>query len=544
MIKNLLEILKSFASYSLGGDLPSERAEVIIPELKIWETKPGSLPFGVGDNKDFLVLPTEEEVKNLLIIATPGQGKSLYLNCVVSKTVCLNHLTGRSRSVVFDVKGDQEVLFKAHGITPKVFNPLKETFTAFSLASFVRNELDAERLTLALLNTTKELVSQGDDKYWKETCKTLLQSVITTFVLKVHRKKIDEFTFRDIFNAIALVTFNERGAIELDELMQFLSILTPDDAQKVYAFLSDPRHGATHYSSLTTVVNQWKLIAARDSHATERVGINDWDCPWLLGFDAEADNLLVPLNRFILESLTNHCTMLGNTPEERDFDTTYFIIDEGLMVLPVPGLSKLMDVGRAKGVCVFLTLLNLSKAKDILGENELSSTLSYFKSLAVLGVSIEDANFLCQRKIGEHTVTYTEPIVEYCYTYEVTLTDEDGNISYSTIISNQTIARTDHRLINKERKIIGTSKEEKRELLVQPEDLGRIPPPSKKGATMFFYREDQLAQKALVTLKMLQKGCPDSSKSRLTPIPTIDKTNPEYFEIEPWTESERNKFCS
>ena len=531
-----------FLAGVFGLHARAERAERKERKMKLWKQGEGSMPFGVNNKKDeFLVLPREEEPKNELIIGMPGTGKSVLLNTTVSKTVCLNEVAGSSRAIIFDVKGDQEVLLKRHDIDAKVLNPLKTEFSALSLSSLVQNETDCETLTLILCQTTKEEISKGDNRYWQETTKDLLQIILFAPVLMVVAGVIDEFTFRDILNAIWLITYDESGRIHLEELMKFLSHVSEKDREYVRATLTDPKNGHNHYSSLMAVANTWKLIAARDSHATERLTIQDWNGIWLMGFDETAGNLLVPFNKFILNKLMQHSMMLPDTPEQRKVEDTYIVIDEGLLMLEsvIHGLDRLMEIGRSKGIRVFLTLLNLSKAREIVGDDALLALLSYFRSLAVTGISYEDAVFLTEHHIGYHTVTYTEPVVEWEYTYDIEL--EDGN--HCSVTSNAPIARPYYTLLNKERKVVGTIIKELQELIVKPEDLAQMPPADKTGSTIFFYRPGEIAQQVRVTREMLEKECPVIFKDdTLRPIPLIDKSNPAHFEVKPWTPEERAKF--
>ncbi|MBE9044344.1 type IV secretion system DNA-binding domain-containing protein [Pleurocapsales cyanobacterium LEGE 10410] len=538
----MFSIIGAFFKDLFGLNARAERAEKISRVWKLWKQHMGTLPFGVNKKGEFLKVSYEEEVKNLLILGNPGSGKSLLLNTVVSQTVCVNHAVGSSRAIIFDVKGDQEVLLKRHDIDAKILNPLKTEFSALSLASLIRNETDAEDFALTLCQTTKEDVAKGEDRYWKETTKNIFQTIIFSLVQRVHKGEIDEFTYRDIFNAIALITFNEQGTLELDDLMTFLSPLPQKDREYVRANLEHPKNGSNHYSSLMAIVQDWKIIAARDSHATERLTIEDWDGVWLLGFDETAKNLLDPLNRFILNKLMQHCMMLPDKAQDRAIDATYFIIDEGLLMLLsiIDGLDRLMEIGRSKGIRVFLTLLNLSKAREIVGDDALLALLSYFRSIVVTGISYEDAVFLTEHHIGYHTVVYTEPIVEWEYTYSVTVEFEDEP---QIITSPTPIARTDHRFIKKERRVVGTKKEERQEPIVRPEDLAQIPPPDKDGSTAFFYRPGEIAQIAKITPEMLEKECPVIfQEDNLRPIPLINKSNPAHFEIKPWTDQERAKF--
>lgn len=501
------------------------------------------MPFGVRrSGKEFHKLPLREQSKNVCCMAKPGQGKTFYFDTLISSTFCLQYITGRARALIYDVKGETEVLLKKHGIIPVLLNPLVKGSVGLKLEEFVKNPIGAERLALMFCRTSKSQIAKSESRYWLETSVNLLKLLIKALVLRVDDGSLTAFTMRDVLNAIGL-------AIDptSPEFHRYISVLKREEQNLILTTLTDERNGKNHLQSLLSVREDWGIIAALDAQKEKRVGIGDWTEAWVLGFDQTAQNLIDPFNQFICEQLFDHLIMLENTPEERiaarGIDITYLFLDEGLNVL-VPNFEELLRVGRSKGVQAFITLLNLGILQEILGEKNASALLSYFRSIAVMGVTPEDAQYLSERIIGYETVVYTTPIIAYRYHYDVIekqwLSGED--IIASRIVSEREIQLPNHRLTWKERVVTGTKREERLEPIVKAEELSQIAPPDEGGAEVFFYRPNEIAQKEKITMKMLKKAAPQVfQKTNHKPSPPIDKSDLSNFEIKPWAEEERRQ---
>lgn len=521
----------------------SDRTERIAPKKKLWKRGEGFMPFGIKrKGKEFHTLPYEEEKKNFACLAKPGQGKTVYFDTVMSTTFCLQYLTGKARALIYDVKGETEVLLKKHGSTPVLLNPLVKGSVGIKLEDFVKNPIDAERLALMFCRTSKPQIAKSESRYWIETSVNLLKLFILALVLRVNNGSLAEFTMRDVLNAIGLA-INPTST----EFQHFISVLKKEEQEFILTTLLDERHGKNHLQSLLSVKEDWGIIAALDAQKDRRVGIDDWTEAWVLGFDQTAENLITPFNRFICDQLFDHLIMLENTPEERiaarGIDATYLFLDEGLSVI-VPSFEELLRVGRSKGIRAFVTFLNLGILQEVLGEKNASGLLSYFRSIAVMGVSPEDAAYLSEKVIGYETVVYTTPIIAYRYHYDVIETQwlSGEEVIVSRVVSEREIQLPNHRLTWKERIVTGTKKEERLEPIVKAEELSQIAPPDKEGAEVFFYRPNEIAQKGKMTMKMLKKVAPlVFEKTNHKPSPPIDKSELKNFEIKPWTEEERRQ---
>ena len=229
------------------------------------------------------------------------------------------------------------------------------------------------------------------------------------------------------------------------------------------------------------------------------------------------------LNRFIFTEIANY---LRGLPEQLPGDPprkVYNIIDEGLSLLPLPQIDKLMEIGRSKDVCTIVTLLNIAglQHKPEFRTEGTKAFLDLFRHYIVLGVSRSDAEFLVNNVFGYRSGTRYLPVFDYKYVPDP----------------------IDPRKLQRKRIVVDYKATPFVEPRVTVESLVNISPANaQNGTTGYFYSPQAVSQFCTYSAEDYYTLCPyvqylnevDDSLDA-----AIDVNDPSLYEIRPFDAEER-----
>lgn len=434
----------------------------------------GLIPFGVarkGGVTTYRYLNTQQDTKGIVIIAKAGQGKTTLINMTLATAVSLVGIVPGYRGIVQDPKQENAKILRAMGVPYKNLNPYVRDFAAFDISSVVTNKSKAQIFTLTLMQ--KEELSQLTE-FWDQQVFRLVSGIIESLIVMKAHGLISHWGIRHLILALDAITYKDDSAgVDFGDFAQLIRFCPQSEAlmQSLYG-----KTGRSVVQSAKGVLNVWSVIAARNDAATERVTLDDWhDTIFLFGVSMQNEAVMNFLNRFIFSEIANY---LRGLPERTKGDPprkVFNIIDEGLTLLPLPQIDKLMEIGRSKDVCTIVTLLNIAglQHKPEFRTEGTKAFLDLFRHYIVLGVSRSDAQFLVDSVFGYRSGTRYIPIFDYEYTYHP----------------------TNAQVLTRKRVVVNYEAVPFVEPRVPVEALVQIPPANaKNGTTGYFYSPQEISE--------------------------------------------------
>lgn len=503
------------------------------PSLK--DAQRGFIPCGIERTRTgihYRYVEPSEDTKGIAVIAKAGQGKTTFIQFIFSMGLFLVGLLSGYRAIVQDPKRENARILRAMGVPYKNLNPFLYEFAAFDISSVVKNKAAIQRFVLTLMQK-RELSELGE--FWDQKVFELLSAIIESLVMMKHQGTIERWQLRDIICALQEIEYSPDDRIEGDSFKTLLRFCPT--AQSLIQSINS-KTGKSVVSSATGVMEVWSTIAARYSKATEYVTLEDWDKNvFLFGVGMEDEVVVNFLNRFIFEEIANY---LRGLPERKKGDPerkVFNIIDEGLTILPLPQIDKLMEIGRSKDVSTVVTLLDIAglQKKPEFGLEGTKAFLNLFRHFAVLGCTRNDAQFLVDNVFGYVEGTRYIPECEYVYEY-APVDPED---------LNPPRFQDEREVLKKTRVVTGYRAEPFCEPRVPIESLVQIPPANRKnGMTGYFYSPNQYSEFSTYTaedyeaLFPYQDAIAEEDEECDRPI---DPNDPYLCQIKPWSEEERKR---
>ncbi len=481
----------------------------------------GRIAFGLtrtGGWTTYRYLNDKDDTKGVVIIAKAGQGKTTIVNIYLSTALGLIGIVPGIRAILQDPKMENARILRSMGVPYKALNPYLKQFAAFDISSVVTNKSKAQTFALTLMQKH----DLGDiSEFWDQQIFRVITSLLESLIVMKSEGLIDYWGIRHLILAVNNVVYSSSDEVSFGVFAQMISYCPEYNA--VLQSL-EGKTGRSVIQSTKGALEVWSVIAARNDRAIERVSIEDWkDNVFLFGTSMENEAVVNFLNRFIFGEIANYLRAL---PEQLPGDPprkVYNIIDEGLTLLPLPQIDKLMEIGRSKDVCTVVTLLNIAGLQHK-AEFRLEGTkafLDLFRHFIVLGVSRSDAQFLVDNVFGYRSGTRIEPVFEYQY---------------------QPDPANPNRIIRK-RVLVDYRASSIVEPRVEVESLVNIPPANaKNGTTGYFYSPQAVSEFCTYRAEDYYALCPyvknlaeeDRSADEL-----IDVNNPELYELRPFSEEEK-----
>src|SRR6185295_9896943 len=130
----------------------------------------------------------------------------------------------------------------------------------------------------------------------------------------------------------------------------------------------------------------FNVVASLWENAAYKISLKNWAYDKqgsiiLLGWDKEHKKSLDPLNRVIFQRLSDILINQGNSPERR----TWIFLDELREIAGgLPGLVQLLNMGREKGDCCVLGVIDIKGLMSALGENVAEEVTGLCDNVAAL----------------------------------------------------------------------------------------------------------------------------------------------------------------
>lgn len=499
------------------------------PSLK--DAQRGYIPWGIHRTARSLYyryLEPSEDTKGVVIIAKAGQGKTTLINMILGTGVSLVGIVPGYRAIIQDPKRENARILRAMGVPHKNLNPFLYEFAAFDVSSVIKNKAAIQRFVLTLMQ--KRELSELKE-FWDQKIFELLSAIIESLVMMNHQGLIERWQLRDIICALLEIQYSPDDTL-VDDSFEKLLRFCPTRGS-IIEFLNS-KTGKSVVQSAKGVMEVWSTIAARYSKATEYVTLKDWDNNvFLFGVGMEDEVIVNFLNRFIFEEIANYLRGLPEQKKGAPPRKVFNIIDEGLTILPLPQIDKLMEIGRSKDVSTVVTLLDIAglQRKPEFGLEGTKAFLNLFRHFAVLGCTRSDAQFLVDNVFGY--VEGTRFIPEWEYAYQYAPTDPENPPRF----------QDERQVISKTKVITGYRAETFCEPRVPIESLVQIRPANRKnGMTGYFYSPNQYSEFSTYRAEDYEALFPylnaiDSEDDKCDRL--IDPNDPYLCQIEPWSEEER-----
>ncbi|MDJ0590167.1 MAG: type IV secretion system DNA-binding domain-containing protein [Pleurocapsa sp. MO_226.B13] len=484
------------------------------------DDRQGLVPFGVYRKNGvtyYRYLNLKQDTKGIVIVAKAGQGKTTIINITLATALSQIGIKPGVRAILQDPKQENARILRSMGVPYKALNPYLKHFAAFDISSVVTNKSKAQIFTLTLMLKTE--LSQLSE-FWDQQVFRLISSVIESLIVMKAQKIISYWGIRHLILAVDAIVYTG-DEVDFGDFARLIRFCPQHEA--VMQSLQG-KTGRSVVQSTRGVLAIWSVIAARNDRATERVTLADWnDNVFLFGVSMENEAVMNFLNRFIFTEIANY---LRGLPEQLPDDPprkVYNIIDEGLSLLPLPQIDKLMEIGRSKDVCTIVTLLNIAglQHKPEFRTEGTKAFLDLFRHYIVLGVSRSDAEFLVNNVFGYRSGTRYQPVYDYKYVPHP----------------------ANPKKLQKQRIVVDYKATPFVEPRVTVEGLVNIPPANAhNGTTGYFYSPQAVSQFCTYTAEDYYTLCPyvqylnevDDSLDAL-----IDVDDPSLYEIRPFDAEER-----
>lgn len=483
----------------------------------------GRVPFGLTRKNGktyYRYLNATEDTKGIVIVAKAGQGKTTLINMTLSTALSQIGIVPGVRAILQDPKQENARILRAMGVPYKALNPYLKEFAAFDVSSVVTNKSKAQIFTLMLMLKTE--LSQLSE-FWDQQVFRLISSIIESLIVMKSEGAIAFWDFRYIILALDSIIYVD----ENPDCAEFATLIRYCSQYEAVLQSLQGKTGRSVVQSAKGVMAVWSVIAARYDRATERVSLADWqDTVFLFGTSMDNEAVINFLNRFIFTEIANY---LRGLPEQLPGDPprkVYNIIDEGLSLLPLPQIDKLMEIGRSKDVCTIITLLNIAglQHKPEFRTEGTRAFLDLFRHYVVLGVSRADAQFLVDNVFGYRSGTRYNPVFDY-----ERVPDPTNPTRYHK-----------KRVVVDYRATTFTG-----EPRVPVEDLVNIPPANAaNGTTGYFYSPQAVSEFATYTADDYFTLCPyvkHLAEVDSEPDALIDASDPSLYELRPFDSSERQQ---
>jgi hypothetical protein len=350
--------------------IPFEEANRIAEEYHP-PYKPGLLWNG-------LAIPFEAGQQHFLYAGTTGAGKTKTI--LLLMTSVLNQMGGKhppKRAFIYDPKCDMVPrLASIKRFDYQIINPFDTRGWAWDIAADCTDESSAKILAAAFAPDPPRQSSGGGDVFFQTAC----QNIIVRVLMFLNSRYGRDWSLSDLCQAagnrrrlLTILTKYSVGA-ETDALLE---------NRDVFPVL------VNHIQKLETVANLW-------SHTEQRISLRQWmrqQNILLLTFRQQKERDLMLIYPIMFRALVDIVLDEGKMEEQ-----TWFFVDEVQSFGNIPGLSKLMRLGREKGACVVLGMHEYEGFREIYGSHQAEEILGLCNHAAILKVlSVSTAEWAARR---------------------------------------------------------------------------------------------------------------------------------------------------
>ena len=287
----------------------------------------------------------DRETGHIIAIGGSGAGKTTVIEPIVHEAARRG-----DRLLIYDNKGEWTQKFDG-----LIFAPWDKRTVAWKISADLQNIADAR-------NFAQALIKDSSDPMWSNAARAILTAVLVYLI----REK-DTWNLQDVLREIAKgyshlrsiiykYTPEATGLVESEEITK--------TAQSFLVVLS------SYMSTVSDLAAAWKgkkEISIRSWLLTNKEFKNEKSRIIILQGNERYKQLEQSYIQAILTVVGS--TVSSPTMEESKERKIWFIFDEIAQVGKVPTLTKMLEVGRSKGIRMVLGMQNLSQIKEVYSEH-------------------------------------------------------------------------------------------------------------------------------------------------------------------------------
>lgn len=317
-------------------------------------------------------LPSEAATKHFLFVGTTGSGKTVNIKLLMESALPQIKKQRDHKAIMFDAKRELYAYllkkeFSPYDHTAKeghvhTLNPFDERGAAWDIAKDIDSEAQAVELANVLIPPPEK---EGDNAYFGKAARRIVTGVIHSFILTSdEREERGEprlsWTLRDLILAL-----------RYEESIKHLLGKHSETKYLIEKYFRNEKTNNDVLSTLDTAISDFNIVAALWEHAPYKISLREWaynkrGSIILLGWDKENKKSLDPLNRVIFQRLSDILINQDNSEQRR----TWIFLDELREISKgLPGLVQLLNMGREKGACCVLGVIDIKGLMHSLGEN-------------------------------------------------------------------------------------------------------------------------------------------------------------------------------
>ena len=287
------------------------------------------------------------------------------------------------RAVVYDAKQDAASLIRAMnpGAPLVILNPFDTRCSAWDMAKDITRPSTADQVATILIPENKA----ASQPFFANASRQLLAGVFKALT----DLKPGDWTFRDVVLAT-------KSRQQLTALLE----RTPYTKDLIGQYFTNEMTASSILSELATHMGPYEHIAAAWSAATSKVSLSHWvegEYILILGNDEAHRAALDAVNRLIFQRLTE---LILAMPETQS-DQTWIFLDEVREAGELDGLSRLLNKGRSKGVCVVLGFQDIEGMRSVYGNEIANEIIGQCNHMALLRLNSPETAKWASERIGE-----------------------------------------------------------------------------------------------------------------------------------------------
>lgn len=325
----------------------------------------------------------DRETKHFLACGGTGSGKTTVLFPIVREIK-----ENGQRLLIYDNKG--EWTERIDGI---IFAPWDKRCVAWDISEDILNIADARAFSEAV-------IKDSSDPMWSNAARAILTAVIVSLIREKENWNLTSILeeiykgYKHIRGLIYQYTPEAVGLVESQEITK--------TAQSFLIVLS------SYMSTLADLAAAWQGKKQRVSFRR-----------WLLSNQSSGDTIILqgnqryrPLEQAYIQAIMAVIGGVISSPEleESTQRKIWFCFDEIAQVGKVPSLTKMLEIGRSKGIRVILGLQDISQIREIYGDR-IAETWAANVGTYFIGRTqgVETAKFLADL-IGKEKVRKYMPV--------------------------------------------------------------------------------------------------------------------------------------
>jgi hypothetical protein len=311
------------------------------------------------------LLPFFAATGHFLAVGTTGSGKTITIKLLLNSIIRSIGISGSNhRAILFDAKRELYAYLLKLGIHQSLIhslNPFDRRGARWNIAGDVTTDTQAVQLSHSLIPMPED---KGDNSYFGDTAREIFAGVIQSFNYLSDQQEAQgkpriDWRLRDLVLAV-----------RYEEVMIHLLKKCPETRHIIKKHFFS-REIKSVLSTLGTAISAFNGVAALWEYAPYSIDLKKWAYDpdgsiIILGYDKEQSAALDPINQVIFRRLSDIVVNQSNSNQRR----TWFFLDElRLISRGLPGLFELINMGREKGACCVLGVIDIKGLMKSLGED-------------------------------------------------------------------------------------------------------------------------------------------------------------------------------